>query len=63
MKPKSDEDETALFREAIRGVKPLTHAARVTGNVPKPRQQARRARAGREFTLDETPHDVRMNPN
>jgi DNA-nicking Smr family endonuclease len=53
VKPKSDDDETALFREATRGVKPLSHAARVTGDPPKPRPRARFARADRLLVLEE----------
>ncbi len=53
MKPKPDEDDAALFREAIRGVKPLTHAVRVAGNPPKPRARARFARADRRQVLEE----------
>jgi DNA-nicking Smr family endonuclease len=56
VKPKSDEDDTALFREATRGVKPLSHAARVTGDGPKPRARARFARADRLLVLEEILH-------
>lgn len=56
MKPKSEEDETALFREATRGVKPLAHAARVAGDAPKPRPRARFARAERALVLEEILH-------
>ncbi len=50
---KSDEDEAALFREATRGVKPLAHAARVSGNAPKPRPRARFARADDALVLED----------
>jgi DNA-nicking Smr family endonuclease len=53
VKPKSDEDEIALFREATRGVKPLAHAVRVTGAAPKPRPRARFARAERLLVREE----------
>jgi DNA-nicking Smr family endonuclease len=44
VKPKPDEQERALFREATRGVKPLAHAPRV-GTAPRaPRPQARFSR-------------------
>jgi len=56
VKPKSDEDETELFRQATRGVKPLSHAARVTGDSPKPRPRARFARADRLLVLEEILH-------
>lgn len=46
MKPKPDEHEIALFREATRGVKPLAPAVRVAGSPAKPRARARFARAG-----------------
>jgi DNA-nicking Smr family endonuclease len=53
VKPKPDEDEAALFRAAIRGVKPLTAAQRVAANGPKPRARARFSRAEGEVVLDE----------
>ena len=62
MKPKSDEDETALFREATRGVKPLAHVARVTGDPPKPRPRARFARADRSLVLEEILHGSADEP-
>lgn len=51
MKPKPEEDESALFREATRGVKPLTHAQKVAGHAPKPRARARFTRADRQAVL------------
>ena len=62
MKPKSDDDETALFREATRGVKPLSHAARVAGDPPKPRPRARFARADRLLVLEEILHGSADEP-
>jgi DNA-nicking Smr family endonuclease len=56
VKPKSDDDETALFREATRGVKPLSAAVRVAGAPPKPRPRARFARAARRAVLEEILH-------
>lgn len=53
MKPTPEEDETALFREAIRGVKPLAPAARVVTERPKPRARARFARGDRRMVLEE----------
>jgi DNA-nicking Smr family endonuclease len=53
VKPKPDEDEIGLFREAIRGVKPLSHAVRVTTEPPKPRPRARFSRADRMLVLEE----------
>lgn len=41
MKPKPEEQDRALFREAIRGVKPLQNAPRVSGDAPRPRARAR----------------------
>jgi DNA-nicking Smr family endonuclease len=55
VKPKPEEDETALFREATRGVKPLTHAVRVARDAPKPSARARFARADRQAVLEEIP--------
>ena len=56
MTPKPDEDETALFREALRDVKPLAHAPRVTAEPPKPRARARFAHADRRLVLEEILH-------
>jgi DNA-nicking Smr family endonuclease len=56
VKPKPDEHDSALFREATRGVKPLRHADRVTGAAPKPRARARFARAERLQVLEEILH-------
>ena len=56
MKPKPDEHDLALFREATRGVKPLRHGARVTGAAPAPRARARFSRgAERPPVLEEIP--------
>ncbi len=63
MKPKPDEDETALFRQATRGVKPLAHAARVAGAAPKPRARARFARADRLQVLEEILHGSADEPD
>jgi DNA-nicking Smr family endonuclease len=62
VKPKSDDDEIALFREATRGVKPLAHAVRVTGEPPKPRPRARFARAERLRVLEEILHGSTDEP-
>jgi DNA-nicking Smr family endonuclease len=56
VKPKPDQDDTALFREALRGVKPLARAPRVLAEAPKPRARARFARADRAAVLDEILH-------
>jgi DNA-nicking Smr family endonuclease len=51
--PKLDEDDTHLFREAVRDVKPLAHEA----PVPKPRRpppRARFTRADRHAVLQES---------
>ena len=55
MKPKPDEHDRALFREATRDVKPLRHGARVTGAAPAPRARARFSRAERPQVLEEIP--------
>ena len=66
MKPKPDEDDTALFREAIHGVKPLKRAVAVLQEAPRPRARARLARARRaqilEGTLPDTLHDAASEP-
>ena len=54
MKPKPDKDDTALFREATRDVKPLSRAPRVAGDAPKPRARARFTRAAPLLVLEET---------
>jgi DNA-nicking Smr family endonuclease len=41
VKPKPDKDDTALFREATRDVKPLSRAQRAVSDAPKPRARAR----------------------
>jgi DNA-nicking Smr family endonuclease len=53
VKPKQGKDDTALFREATRDVKPLSHAPRVVGDAPKPRARARFTRAERLRVLEE----------
>ncbi len=45
MKPKSYDEETRLFREATRGVKPLAHPAKVQGTRPAPRPRVRSTHA------------------
>jgi DNA-nicking Smr family endonuclease len=56
VKPKQGKDDTALFREATRDVKPLSHAPRVVGDAPKPRARARFTRAERLRVLEEPLH-------
>ena len=56
MKPKPDEHDIALFREATRGVKPLRHAARVSGEAPRARPRARFAQAQRLQVLEQIAH-------
>ena len=51
-----------LFREAIRGVKPLSHAVRVTTEPPKPRARARFSRADRMLVLEEILHGSADEP-
>ena len=63
MKPKPDEDETALFREATRDVKPLALPARAAGDPPKPRARARFARAERRAVLEEILHGSADEPD
>jgi DNA-nicking Smr family endonuclease len=62
VKPKPDEHDIALFREATRGVKPLRHVPRVTGAAPGPRARARFARAERLPVLEEIRHDSADEP-
>jgi DNA-nicking Smr family endonuclease len=62
VKPKPDEDDLALFREATRGVKPLAPPARVAGEPPKPRARARFARADRQLVLEEILHGSADEP-
>jgi DNA-nicking Smr family endonuclease len=62
VKPKPDEHDIALFREATRGVKPLRHVPRVTGAAPKPRARPRFARAERLPVLEEIVHDAADEP-
>jgi DNA-nicking Smr family endonuclease len=54
VKPKPEKDDTALFREATRDVKPLSRTARVAGDAPKPRARARFTRADPLRVLEET---------
>ena len=62
MKPKPDEHDSALFREATRGVKPLRHVPRVTGDAPGPRARARFAQAQRLQLPEEIGHDSADEP-
>jgi DNA-nicking Smr family endonuclease len=62
VKPKPDEHDIALFREATRGVKPLRVPERVTGDAPRPRARARFARAPHPQVLEEILGDVRDEP-
>ncbi|MGC1459796.1 MAG: Smr/MutS family protein [Steroidobacteraceae bacterium] len=62
MKPKPEEDDAALFREATRGVKPLTHALPVADDAPKPRARARFTRAARRAVPDEILHGPAAGP-
>jgi DNA-nicking Smr family endonuclease len=62
VKLKPDEQEVALFREATRGVKPLAHAVRVTGDRPKPRPRAHFSRAVPAVVLDEIPSAASGEP-
>jgi DNA-nicking Smr family endonuclease len=56
VKPKPDKDDTTLFREATRDVKPLSRAARVVGDAPKPRARARFTRADQLSVLADAPY-------
>jgi DNA-nicking Smr family endonuclease len=61
VKPKPDNDETALFREAVRDVKPLPPAAGVASlrkSAPRPRFM----RARRLAVFDEGPHGEPADP-
>ncbi|HEU4618034.1 MAG TPA: Smr/MutS family protein [Gammaproteobacteria bacterium] len=48
------EEEVAAFREAMRDVKPLKAANRVTGSRARPAPVARHSRAARRAVLDES---------
>jgi DNA-nicking Smr family endonuclease len=63
VKFKPDEDETALFREATRDVKPLAPPARVAAAAPQPRGRARFARADRHQVLEEILHGSADEPD
>jgi DNA-nicking Smr family endonuclease len=56
------EDDRRLFREAVRGVKPLDRPARVHER-PKPRPAARFARAERLAVLEESLREVPLDPD
>ena len=65
MKPKPDEHDRALFREATRGVKPLAAAPRVDATTPRPRVRGRLTRAHRLQAFEEpevTPEDTALAP-
>ena len=62
MKPKPDEHESRLFREATRGVKPLKHAARVNGTAVRPRARAQFSRADGLPPLAEILHGAPAEP-
>lgn len=47
-----NKDDRDAFAEAVRGVKPLEHEARITRKRPKPAAVARHSRAARERTLE-----------
>ena len=55
MNPKLDEDETHLFREAMRDVKPLVQGV-PTPDSPRPPARARFTRADRHAVLQESLH-------
>ena len=55
MGQKRDDEDSALFREATRGVKPLAHAGVVPGGR-KPPPRARFTRAGQRELLQESLH-------
>jgi DNA-nicking Smr family endonuclease len=62
VKPKPDEHDRALFREATRDVKPLRHGERVTGKAPGPRARARFSRAQSPQVLEESLHGAADEP-
>ena len=62
MKPKPDEHDSTLFREAIRGVKPLRHAQRVTTEVPRPSPRARFSQTAYLPAFDGIPHGSASDP-
>lgn len=53
MNPKPDDNDTHLFREAVRDVKPLTHETQVP-DVRRPVPRARFTRADRRAVLQES---------
>ena len=66
MKPKPDEDtdqDRALFREAIAGVKPLAPTRRVASDAPKPRPRARFARDAQRELLQDILHGSPDEPD
>lgn len=62
MKPKPDAQDSELFREATRGVKPLRHTDRVPAAAAGPRARARFARADRLQELEEVLHGSPHEP-
>ncbi len=54
MNPKLDEDDTRLFREAVRDVKPLAHDAVPPPEPRRPPAKARFTRADRHAVLQES---------
>lgn len=62
MKPKPDEHDSALFREAARGVKPLRQTERVAVAGPRVLPRARFARAGRVAVPEEILHAAAPEP-
>lgn len=61
MKPKLDDNDATLFREAVRDVKPLSHDRHSTAARKRP-TRARFARADRFAVLDERPHGELSDP-
>jgi DNA-nicking Smr family endonuclease len=61
VKPKPDEHDIALFREATRGVKPLRQVERVSDQGPRARPRARFARA-QVLEVQESPHSFADEP-